>query len=108
MKRELAIEAIIYVLCILLVSLLWHRPIILFFCYLVISIGALSRWHRRSDVLFYSVAFLLGPTADAVAVYFGAWEYSKPIYLIPIWLPFLWGIAALLMKRISETILKTA
>jgi hypothetical protein len=42
---------------------------------------------------------------ESVAVYFGAWDYSKPLYLIPIWLPFLWGITALFMKNICETIL---
>jgi hypothetical protein len=63
----------------------------------------LCRWHSRSDLIFYFVAFSLGPAGEVVAVYCGAWEYSKPFYLIPIWLPFLWGIAALFMKKISET-----
>ena len=108
MKKELAFEIIIYVLCILLVSLLWRTPIVLFFCYLAMSIFMLYRWHRRSDIFFYFVAFVLGSIADIVAVSFGAWEYSQPVYLIPIWLPCLWGIAALLMKKISEAFIKAA
>jgi hypothetical protein len=52
------------------------------------------------------VAFILGPLAEFGAVSFGAWEYSKPFYFIPIWLPFVWGISALFMKNISETLSK--
>lgn len=105
MKQKLFIELIIYALCVALVSILWHRPIVLSLCYVLISIVMLYKWHTKSDVIFYCVAFVAGPVGEFVAVYFGAWEYSKPIYLIPIWLPFLWGIAALFMKKLSETLI---
>ena len=105
MKKELVIEIIIYVLCIALASLLWHRPTVLSLCYILISIIILYRWHAKSDLLFYFVAFVLGPVGEGVAVYFGAWKYSKPLHLIPIWLPFLWGITALFMKKLSETLI---
>ena len=65
----------------------------------------LYKWHSKSDLVFYFVGFALGPVGEFVAVYFGAWKYSKPLYLIPIWLPFLWGIAALFMKKLSETLI---
>ena len=105
MKKELIIEVLIYALSITLASLLWHRPVFLSICFLLISIFMLHRWHAKGDLIFYSVAFVLGPLGEIIAVYFGAWQYSKPLYLIPIWLPFLWGIAALFMKKLSETLL---
>jgi hypothetical protein len=37
-----------------------------------------------------------------VPVYVGAWTYSGSPYLIPIWLPFLWGIVALSLKKLCE------
>jgi hypothetical protein len=107
MKRQLIIGAIIYVVCVVLASFLWQKPVILFLCYLLISIVMLWKWHTRSDLVFYFVAFLLGSMADIIAVHFGAWEYSKPFYLIPSWLPFLWGITALFIKKISEALVKT-
>lgn len=106
MKKELIFELSIYVLCILLTAFLWHKTTFLMICYIVISLIVFIKWHTRSDIFFYFVTFFLGPLGESVAVYFGAWEYSKPFYLIPIWLPFLWGITALFMKNISETILK--
>jgi hypothetical protein len=66
----------------------------------------LTKWHKKSDLIFYFVAFSLGPIGEAFAIYLGAWQYSKPFYLIPVWLPFLWGISALFVKKISETLLK--
>jgi hypothetical protein len=105
MKKILITEIIIYFLCVTLAALLWSRPIVLFLCYIFISIFMLYKWHAKSDLTFYFVAFVLGPLGELVAIYFGAWEYSKPLYFIPIWLPFLWGMAALFMKKLSETLI---
>ena len=107
MKKELAFEIGLYALCIVLVGSLWHKPVILTICYVLISILVLAKWHSKSDLLFYFITFALGPLGESVAIYRGAWEYSKPLYLIPSWLPFLWGICALFLKNISETILKS-
>jgi hypothetical protein len=106
MKKELTFELGLYALCVLLAGLLWNRPIALTFCYVAISIVMLMKWHTKSDLFFYFVTFVLGPLGESAAIYFGAWKYSKPFYLIPLWLPFLWGICALFMKNISETLLK--
>ena len=102
MKKELLIAFGIYILCVALARFLWHYPILLALCYLIVSIFVLYRWQTRSNLALYFIAFVLGPAAEAIEVHGRAWEYSKPFYLIPIWLPFLWGIAALLMKRLSE------
>jgi uncharacterized membrane protein YoaT (DUF817 family) len=106
MKKELIFELSIYAVSLILVASIWNRPVILTVCYGVISSVVLFKWHTNRDISIYLVAFILGSIAESVAVYFGAWEYSEPFYLIPLWLPFVWGIAALLIKNISETLLK--
>jgi hypothetical protein len=106
MKRELLFELCIYCLCIALVAFLWHKPVILMLCFIVTSILVFIKWHTRSDLFFYFTAFVIGSVAESIAINFGAWNYSKPFYLIPIWLPLLWGIAALIVKNMSETLLK--
>jgi hypothetical protein len=72
-----------------------------FFCYLLLSGFMLHRWHSRADLVSFLAAMALGTIADVVAVSFGVWEYSKPLYLIPIWLPLGWGIIGLFLKRVS-------
>jgi len=107
MKKELTFEIGIYGLCIVLVGSLWHKPILLTICYIIISIMVLIKWHQKSDLVFYAITFFLGPIGESVAIYLGAWQYSRPFYFIPAWLPFLWGICALFLKNISDTILKS-
>jgi hypothetical protein len=104
-KKAILSELSVYVVAIGLVSLLWRNPLVLTGCYIGMSILVLYRWHTRSDLFFYCVAFVLGPTAEAVAVHSGAWEYSEPSFLIPLWLPLAWGIAVVFIKRFSETLL---
>ncbi|UCF91247.1 MAG: hypothetical protein JSW39_23700 [Desulfobacterales bacterium] len=106
MKSMLAIEIGIYALSVALAAFLWRSPAILALCYLSISLFMLYRWHTKGDLIFYFAAFVLGPIGELVATYHGAWQYAKPGYLIPIWLPFLWGIALLFMKKFCETLIK--
>lgn len=102
MSKDIALPVSVYVLCVVLVSLLWDRQVVLLACYLAVSVSMLYQWHAPSDVAFYGIAFLLGPLGEIAAVHSGAWQYSEPLYLIPIWLPFLWGIVGLFLKRVSE------
>jgi uncharacterized membrane protein YoaT (DUF817 family) len=106
MKKEIVFELSIYAVSLTLIASIWDRPVILTVCYGVISSVVLYKWHTNRDISIFLVAFILGSIAESVAVYFGAWEYSKPSYLIPLWLPLVWGIAGLLIKKISETLLK--
>jgi hypothetical protein len=60
-KKELIFELSVYVLCILLVAFLWHKPSSLMVCYIAITFVVLLKWHTKGDFLFYGVAFILGP-----------------------------------------------
>jgi hypothetical protein len=70
-----------------------------------ISILMLSlEWNRKYLILFLAVS-ISGPIAEAVAIYFGAWAYTKPLFIgIPIWLPFVWGNAGLYIARLKSLI----
>jgi hypothetical protein len=96
----------IYAVSVALAGFFWRKPAILTIFYVVVSTTMLAKWHKRSDLIFYFVAFALGPMGEAFAIYLGAWQYSKPLYLIPLGLPFLWGITALFLRKISETLSK--
>ena len=97
-----------YALCVALACGLWQYPALLTGCYVIISIMLFWRWHAPSDVVCYVVAFILGPLGEIFAVAFGAWSYSQPFYFIPTWLPFLWGLAILVLKNLSETLLTSS
>ena len=94
----------IYFACILLASFLWRNPATLSACYIVLSAHMLARWHTRSDVAYFLLAFTLGPLGEIVAIHFGAWRYTEPTLLIPTWLPLAWGISGLFLKKATEAI----
>ena len=42
---------------------------------------------------------MLGALCESLCIYFGVWEYAVHSFLnIPLWLPFLWGNAALFFR----------
>ena len=104
MKKALVIELGIYLVTVGLVCLLWARPVVLALCFVVMSLLVLWRWHARSDLSIYGVAFVLGPGGEMLAIHFGAWEYAKPLLLVPLWLPPVWGVAAVVMRRLAQTL----
>jgi hypothetical protein len=66
----------------------------------------LWKWHTVQDVIFFLVPFFLGPIGEAIAIYNGAWKYTKPVALIPMWLPLAWGCAALYMKKTADALVE--
>lgn len=61
-----------------------------------LSYALASKWHTKADV----VADVVGPMGEAVVVHYGAWTYAVPSLPVPIWLPLLWGISRVLLKKI--------
>ena len=98
---------LIYVACIAPAALMWQRPLALAAVYVVIATGLLAWRHSRADLVYFFVPFFMGPAGELFAVRYGAWTYEGTETL-PIWLPFVWGIAGLFMKNLSEALAGSA
>lgn len=60
-------------------------------------------YNNKEDI--YILYGLAGVMAEAVAIAFGAWSHASAQFIgIPYWLPLLWGIAALFIKRVINAI----
>ncbi|MBP9748230.1 MAG: hypothetical protein KBD17_01220 [Candidatus Pacebacteria bacterium] len=56
----------------------------------------------KNVVRLFVAGFILGPLSEAICIYFGAWQYADTLVLgFPVYLPFVWGNAALLFKRLT-------
>ena len=98
MKYEI-FTIIVTAISITFVSLFWRDIMLLTASLLSLSIVALWHYHKKNDVVVYSIGAIFGAVAESVCIHFGAWAYTNPTFLIPLWLPIVWGLAALVIRR---------
>jgi hypothetical protein len=59
-------------------------------------------WPNKEDHVLYIGGAVLGPITEIIATTVGIWHYTLPTFFnIPLWLPFAWGFAAVLIIRIA-------
>jgi hypothetical protein len=90
----------------LLVGILWRWPTLLFSGFAGFAVILLWVSRRRGDYLYFVIPAVLGPLGEVPAILGGAWVYSKPMGVVPIWLPLAWGCAALLIKCTADNIVE--
>lgn len=103
--KAFAYSAVLAIITLLSVSFGWKNPLLLTMILIVISAVMLIIYRNKEDLYLYVLSGIAGALAEAIAIAFGAWSYAFPNLIgIPYWLPFLWGIAALFIKRIINAI----
>ncbi|MEM5793930.1 MAG: hypothetical protein QXS48_03295 [Candidatus Aenigmatarchaeota archaeon] len=87
---------------IFLVAFLWANSILLLVCLIFVSILMILVEKDKRDIYLFIFSGIFGASAEAFAILFGAWKYSllEILDLIPSWLPILWGIAGIFIKRV--------
>ncbi|MBU1111411.1 MAG: hypothetical protein ABIG93_02335 [archaeon] len=104
--EELLLESIIFVLTVVFIVSFWNKNWLIALTLLALYIIGNMFWHKKYDYVYYIAGFVIGPTAEIIAASFGVWTYANPSILnIPIWLPFAWGLAAIMILRIAQTVI---
>ena len=86
-------------------AVFWRHPVGLAAVYLAASAAVLAVWRRsRPAWIMYACGFVLGPGGEMVGVHYGAWQYTDAPWLIPIWLPPAWGLAAVVLLELALAI----
>ena len=87
------------------VSFFWEQPLLLTLILALVGAVVLFLSKKKEDIYLFIFISTGGALAEMVAIAFGAWTYNLPnISGIPYWLPFLWGVAGLFIKRIADEI----
>lgn len=96
-------DLFIFWFVIFLAVLCWRNNLLLT-AILIAAYGARSYlWPNKEDHVLYIGGAILGPTAEIIATTVGIWQYTLPTFLrIPLWLPFAWGFATVLIIRIAQ------
>ncbi len=85
-------------------SALWRQPLPLTGVYVAASLVLLTLWRSRQERAMYALGFVLGPGGEILAVYHGAWQYADSPWLVPVWLPPAWGLAALILLKLARAV----
>ena len=103
--KELIIEILLLFIIIFTVVLLWRNNVILFAILFVECAITITLWKQQYDIMYFLFGAIIGPVMEMISIHFGIWAYTNPTFLgIPVWLPVLWGFAAIVLSRIARTI----
>lgn len=110
-KREYLLDLLrdlmFFTACVLFLILSWRNTLLATVLVLALFLIRDLFWHKKNDYGFFITGALLGTATEIICTQFGIWVYSNPTFLnIPLWLPFAWGLAGLLIVRIAECITK--
>jgi hypothetical protein len=98
-----AINATLALATLLLTSVLWRYPVALTALLIAAGVAIYALRPSRTSACIYVVGFVFGPLAEGLSIQTGAWEYASPSVLgIPVWLPFVWGNAALFIQNTAD------
>jgi hypothetical protein len=102
-RLKFVLNAALALATLFLTSVLWRYPAALI-ALLVVTAAAIYRIRpNASSVVVYATGFIFGPAAEAVSITTGAWEYDSTfVFGVPVWLPFVWGNAALFIQNMAE------
>ncbi len=79
------------------------NPTLAFAALSVLGVIMLSINFKKGKLILFLVASLFGPIAEAIAIYFGQWNYTHvDLFNVPFWLAPLWGCAALYIQSLGE------
>ncbi len=107
LEKELFFDIALFAVGIAFISLFYMNNILLLLLLILLCVFGLKFWYKKHDTYFFVSGAIIGPIGEIVAIHFGAWYYTNPTVLgIPVWLPIVWGLAVVLIKRAAEIFVK--
>lgn len=107
-NRKLVISLAFIIAGIIAVSLLWKNAILLIFIVLILAVVKHILTPIKHEWFWFPIMGFIGAGGESIIMRLsGAWAYtSTQLVNIPIWLPFLWGLAGTVAISLYESISK--
>ena len=104
-KKDILIGFIGLALEFLLLYFLWKNNIAITIAFLIMSVFVLLLLTNKEEKFLYFTGFILIPIYDLTLVPRGVWSYGNPtLYNVPVWLPFSYGLATIMIVKIGRAI----
>jgi len=102
---QLVAEATAFLLTLVIISTLWPSHLISNLVSFALVVTAFYFFHTREDIIFFTVAALLGTLGEIIVIKFGAWQYTHPFIAgVPLWLLILWGFSLIMVRRARDVV----
>ena len=106
-KKDILIGLLIFTLAIVLIYYLWQNNVLLTVAFLVVSAFVLLKWTNKEEKLVYLAGFILGTIFELILVSIGIWSYGNPTILgVPLWLPLVYSIGAVIFVKVGRAMAK--
>lgn len=104
--RKLVISLASIIAGIIAVSLFWRNTQLLIIVVLILAVIKHILTPIKHEVLMFLIMGFIGAGGESIIMHLsGAWAYTSPQLLnIPLWLPFLWGLAGIVSISLYESI----
>ncbi|MFA5351960.1 MAG: hypothetical protein WC304_01620 [Candidatus Gracilibacteria bacterium] len=97
---KISIAIAVYVATVFSVSMFWQQPNLVLGISVLLAVIIIALEPKQETFTAFILGGLLGSLTETICIYFGAWSYASPQFLgIPLWLPIVWGIAAVIITR---------
>ncbi|MFC1687486.1 hypothetical protein ACFL0L_02815 [Patescibacteria group bacterium] len=101
----LFLDLLLYLTTTIVTLFLWETNIALTLVLTFMLILSLLKFHKRADFFFIILAMIIGTIVEIIATHIGVWEHGNQyIFKIPLWIPALYGLFALIVRRTSITV----
>jgi hypothetical protein len=102
---RLARALALYAAATVAIAFLSDRSLLLSAALLAILVATLLVDRQPNDIWFPIGGFVFGPLTEMISIGRGGWEYAAPDFAgIPLWLPFGWATAGLLLRRLADAL----
>lgn len=104
-SNGLAFRLSAFLATLIALAFLWESPFVLAALVVAMFIICDRLWHAPNDYALYALGAFLGTVTEIILISRGAWSYAQPTaFGVPIWLPFTWGFAIVLIVKLAEAV----
>lgn len=101
---KIGTELLSAVLALLFIYLFWQNNVLLTGLFILLILFLLITGKNPREIYLVVLLLISSSVIEIIALRIGFESYTNPTFLgIPLWLPFMWGLAGLIIWRVAKS-----